>query len=78
MRFILRKALLLTAGERARRVHEVWLNRAVSRDTAMLRIPVRRVDEGGFSHLRGDPGGQQWAEQWWMDAVARADMVMDA
>lgn len=78
MRFILRKALLLTAGERARRTHEAWLNRAVARDTSALRIPVRRVDEGGFSHLLRDPGGPQWAEQWWMDAVARADMVMDA
>ena len=55
-----------------------WVGtRALSAENAALRIPVRRVDEGGFAYLRSIPGGSQWAERWWTDAITRAEMVGD-
>lgn len=77
MRFFSKHYLLLTAGEKARRQHQSWLNRAMRRDTRTLRIPVRRMELGGFSALRSAPGGMQWAEQWWTEAMTRADMVSE-
>ncbi len=65
---------LLTPGEKMRRAHERWLSRALrGPEGALARIPVRRVDEGGFSLLLSVPGGRERAEQWWMDAFAAMD-----
>lgn len=62
---------LLSAGERVRREHERWLTLALSRrGPAPPRIPVRKVDEGGFAAMLAAPGGRERAEQWWMDAFA--------
>lgn len=77
MRFFRHRNLLPTPGQKARLQHQRWLNRAVRGDTTALRIPVRRVDEGGFGYLETIPGGRQWAERWWTDAISRADMVRD-
>lgn len=67
---------LLSRSERARRAHEAWLNRAIRRPQAWaFRIPVRRVDEGGFRSLRATSAGRAWAEQWWDEAIAHADTI---
>lgn len=64
----------LGAGERARLLHERWLNWAVSRPTSSLpKIPVRAVREGGFSALMRTEEGRAWASQWWENALARMD-----
>lgn len=61
----------LPPGERIRRQHERWLSRALRAEGGgPLRIPVRRVDEGGFSAMLAAPGGRERAEQWWMEAFA--------
>jgi len=78
MRFFQRREFWLTANEKARLQHQRWLNRAVRRDTRGLRIPVRRVDQGGYRHLDAVPGGRQWAERWWMDAIENADLLVDS
>lgn len=74
MRFFRHRNLWLTPSQKARLQHQRWLNRAMAGDTRALRIPVRRVDEGGFNHLRTIPGGRQWAEHWWTEAIDRADI----
>jgi hypothetical protein len=56
-----------------RRVHEAWLTRAVTSGKAYPRIPVRRVDEGGFDPLLSRPGGRQLADRWWSAALGRVD-----
>ncbi len=62
---------LPTVAEIARRVHERWLTRALT-DLDALRVPVRRVDEGGYLALLRSPGGRERAAQFWIDAMARA------
>jgi hypothetical protein len=56
-----------------RRVHEVWLTRAVSSGKTYPRIPVKRVDQGGFDHLMARPGGREMADRWWSAALDRVD-----
>jgi hypothetical protein len=56
-----------------RHVHEAWLTRAVSSGKPYPRIPVRRVDEGGFDPLLARPGGRQRADRWWTAALDRVD-----
>jgi hypothetical protein len=69
---------LPTAAEIARRVHERWLTRALAlADPDALRVPARRVDEGGYLALLASPGGRERAEQFWIDAVARADSMIE-
>lgn len=69
--FLNRGLDLLTPGERMRREHERWLDRALSGGAGELpRIPVRRVDQGGFGALLAAPGGRERADQWWLDAFA--------
>lgn len=77
MRFFRHRELWLTPCQKARLQHQRWLTRAMRADAARLRIPVRRVDEGGFAYLVTAPGGRQWAERWWTDAITRADMMGD-
>ena len=57
-------------AEQFRRVHERWLTRAMASARPIPRIPVRRVDRGGFDRLRARPGGQELAERWWALAMA--------
>lgn len=55
-----------------------WLTWALGRGDVkaappeLPRIPVKRVDEGGFDDLRQRPGGSRLAEAWWDEAL---DMV---
>jgi hypothetical protein len=63
----------LPAAERFRRAHERWLNMAIV--AAMPRIPVRRVDEGGFDDLLARARGRAAADRWWRRAFARVPDV---
>jgi hypothetical protein len=56
-----------------RRVHEAWLDRALRTGQAYPRIPLRRVDRGGFDLLRARAGGAARAETWWRLALGRVD-----
>jgi hypothetical protein len=60
-----RQHRLLTFGERARRQLQQWLNRALESSTPLPRIPVRRVDRGGFDRLMSTPRGRAAATAWW-------------
>lgn len=57
----------------ARRVHEYWLNRAVTSGHAYPHIPTRAVSEGGFTALARTPNGRAWADAWWADALEQVD-----
>jgi hypothetical protein len=59
------------AGERFRREHERWLEFVVSTGAPVPRIPVRRMDEGGFDALLARPRGREVARRWWELAFAR-------
>lgn len=61
---------LPTPAERMRRTHEMWLGRALRATEQPPRIPVRRVDQGGFAALLAVPGGRERAAQWWLDVFA--------
>lgn len=55
-----------------RRRHSRWLTAAIADPSHIPRIPVRRVELGGFAPLTATAQGRQWAEQWWsrtFDAV---------
>lgn len=57
---------ILTASERARRVHSAWLTRALAEDAHEApRIPARRVEQGGFGALLRTARGRSWAWEWW-------------
>lgn len=43
--------------------------RTVVEPPVLPRIPVRRVDEGGFEELMRRPGGRGLAEAWWDEAL---------
>ncbi len=74
VRLFFAAARLVTAGERARRLHSAWLTAAVrDRSGVLPRIPTRRTDRGGFDPILESPGGRQWADGWWRDALARVD-----
>jgi hypothetical protein len=60
-------------SERFRRVHETFLSRALASRAVFPRIPVRRVDRGGFDSLRARPGGRDACERWWSSAFDRLD-----
>jgi hypothetical protein len=61
-------------SEQFRRVHERWLNRALTAAQPIPRIPLRRADRGGFDRLLNRPGGRQLAERWWSLAMALSDL----
>jgi len=54
-----------------RRTHERWLTRALRSGMPLPRIPLRRVDEGGFEELLARPRGREVAARWWRMAFAR-------
>jgi hypothetical protein len=58
-----------------RRVHEVWLTRALSGENPPRypRIPIRRVDRGGFDRLMARPNGRKIADEWWDATFSRLD-----
>lgn len=61
------------AGARARRLHETWLTGAMRAPKRYPRIPVRRVDLGGFGPMLARPEGRSRAEAWWSAALDRVD-----
>ncbi len=62
-------------GEQFRRVHEEWLTRALASRREYPRIPVRRVDEGGFDALRARAHGPARARRWWSLVLERLDPI---
>jgi len=68
-----RQRRLLTAAERFRREHSLWLTRAMLTHRAYPRIPSRRVEAGGFEALRAREGGPGRAAAWWAAALTRVD-----
>lgn len=70
-----RRAKLLSAGERARRLHETWLTAAL-RDARLClpRIPIRRVRDGGFAMTMSTTHGRRWAQSWWDTTLARPEL----
>jgi hypothetical protein len=67
----------LERGEAARRLHSSWLSRAIRREKSYPRIPIRRVDQGGFDALMGTSYGRACAEAWWMMALEQVDDASD-
>jgi hypothetical protein len=65
---------LLTAGEVARQLHSQWLTKALEQGLDRPRIPVKRVDEGGFDALLARPCGPERAESWWRAALDRVKL----
>ena len=70
---VLRRVDMLWLGERARRVHEAWLNEALKNPDRWPRIPTRRVSDGGFGPMMSKPEGRAWARQWWGDVLVESD-----
>jgi len=70
-----RRRRLEEAGERARRVHSVWLTRALVTDAHLRapRIPTRPVRDGGFTGLMSTEGGRTLARRWWGAAFREVD-----
>jgi hypothetical protein len=64
----------MSPGERARRMHERWLNEAVRSGRQYPRIPARRVDVGGMEPLMNSRRGREWAQRWWERVLDRADL----
>ncbi len=54
-----------------RRVHERWLDRAIRSGMDLPRIPLRRVDQGGFDDLLARPRGREVAWRWWRRVFSR-------
>lgn len=61
-------------GELARRQHEDWLTRALMTQREYPRIPIRRVDEGGFEAMMHRTDGPSKAQRWWDLALRRVNM----
>ena len=62
---------LTSKAEAFRRTHERWLSRAIRSAMPVVRIPIRRVDAGGFDDLLSRPRGREAAGRWWRRALAR-------
>ncbi|MCG3124768.1 MAG: hypothetical protein GIKADHBN_03253 [Phycisphaerales bacterium] len=69
-----RRSQILERGEAARRLHSAWLTRALDSQRPYPRIPVRRVDEGGFTVLRNTAYRPKVSEAWWPMALDRVDL----
>lgn len=54
-----------------RRTHSRFLSAALGHESELPRIPVRRVDRGGFGPLMARARGRRAAEEWWSRAFAR-------
>jgi hypothetical protein len=63
----------LSVGEMMRNAHSAWLTEALASKREYPRIPIRRVDEGGFSKLLARDNGEALAARWWDAALERVD-----
>lgn len=60
-----------------RRAHAAWLSRALhTKRSASFRIPIRRVEAGGFDDLIATHAGRAWADQWWTNAMQESDALL--
>ncbi len=66
---------VLDKGEEFRRLHGEWLTRALRSRRDYPRIPVRRVDEGGFDALRARTNGPSRARRWWDIVLDKLDPI---
>jgi hypothetical protein len=62
-------------GAAFRRIHERFLELALRSARRVPRIPLRRVDRGGFSSLLARPGGRNACDRWWSRAFDRLDQT---
>jgi hypothetical protein len=60
-------------AEFARRMHSLWLTRALRAGVTMPRIPTRLVRDGGFSSVTNTAEGREWADRWWEEALEATD-----
>jgi hypothetical protein len=67
----------LDPGEAARRLHSRWLTRALKGERIYPRIPLRRVDDGGYGKMMQRPSGRAHADLWWAIALSRVDEEQD-
>lgn len=65
----------MEAGALARALHERWLSRAMVCEERYPTIPLRRVDQGGYSRLMEKRGGPELAAEWWRTAFDRIERV---
>jgi len=72
-RFFGFKKRIEDAGVKARRIHGDWLTKAIFGGGAMPRIPVRKISEGGYEHVRRTETGRAWADSWWSGAFRKTD-----
>ena len=56
-----------------RQYHSAWLTHALQRGVHPPRIPVRKVDDAGWTALVQTPEGRAWAEEFWQGALAHPD-----
>jgi len=59
------------AGEKARRLHSAWLTDAVVTGKSTPKIPVREVEQGGFSRVAASALARERADRWWTIALER-------
>ncbi len=65
-------------AEAMRRTHSRFLSAAVLSADQFPRIPVRRVDQGGFATLMSRPRGRAAAAAWWNRAFEKLPDSGDA
>lgn len=64
-----------TPSERAVRLLEGWLNRALDMPEGTYpRIPLRMAREGGWQTVLTSDAGRAWAEGWWASAFAGVEI----
>ena len=56
-----------------RRVHELFLSRALSSRKPYPRIPTKKVSLGGFDRMMGTAAGRDRAKAWWAIVFAGMD-----
>lgn len=56
-----------------RREHALWLTAAMRGTMPTPRIPVRRVDDGGFGPMLRRSTGRRRADAWWDAAFERVE-----
>ena len=60
-------------AERMRRAHSEWLTGALKHGKRPPRIPIRKVSDGGWGSIMSTPEGQQWAREFWEQALDHPD-----